>query len=193
MTIEADDFAENLAVTRINRFVFIIFRLESNGVLFAEISLYRRFVIDEGDDDFAVFCRVLMANDELVAFEDAGIFHAVPLDDEHEAVVIADEISREGIDVFDAFFGKEWGPGADLADEGEGDDFLGTPGTFVEEFDGPVLGRVAADIAQIFQTMEVAVDRRRRAQSDFFTDFPYRTGDNPNWWTQVRMYSKICF
>ena len=54
MTIEADDFAENLAVTRINRFVFIIFRLESNGVLFAEISLYRRFVIDEGDDDFAV-------------------------------------------------------------------------------------------------------------------------------------------
>ncbi len=65
-----------------------------------------------------------MADDELIAFEDAGIFHAVPLDDEHEAVVIADEISREGVDVFDALFGKDRSSGTDLADEGQGNDLL---------------------------------------------------------------------
>ena len=109
-------------------------------------------------------------------FEDTGVLHAVPLDDEHEAVVIADEVGREGVDVFHAFFGKNRGAGPDLADQGQGDDLLGPPRAFVEEFDGPVLGRVAADIAQIFQAVEITVDRRRRAQADFLADFPYRRG-----------------
>ena len=117
-----------------------------------------------------------MADDELVPFEDAGVFHAVPLDDEHEAVVIADEISREGVDVFDALFGKDRSSGTDLTDEGQGNDLLRTPRTFVEEFNRSVLSRVAADIAQFFQAMEVAMDRRRRAEADFFADFPYRRG-----------------
>ena len=88
-----------------------------------KISLYRRFVIDEGDDDFAVFCRVLMANDELVAFEDAGIFHAVPLDDEHEAVVIADEISREGYRRLRRILRQRWGPRRGLGRRGGGGRF----------------------------------------------------------------------
>lgn len=78
MTVEADDFAENLAVSRVNRFVFIIFRLESNGIFFTEIALYRRFVVDEGHDDFTVVRRILMADDELVPFENACIFMLSP-------------------------------------------------------------------------------------------------------------------
>lgn len=150
-----------MAIPGINRFVFVIFRLQADRVGFVEVALDRRFFANEGDDDFAVFCRFLAADDELVAFEDAGVLHAVPLDDEHEAVVIADEVRREGVDVFDTFFSKDGGTGPDLADQGQGDDFLGPPRTFVEEFDGPVLGWVAADIAQIFQAVEIAVDRRR--------------------------------
>ena len=81
------------------------------------------------------------------------------MDDEHEAVVIADEVRREGIDVFDTFFSKNRRTRPDLADQGQGNDFLGTPRAFIEEFDGPVLGRVAADIAQVFQAVEITVDR----------------------------------
>ena len=139
-----------MAIPGINRFVFVIFRLQADRVGFVEVALDRRFLANEGDDDFAVFCRFLSADDELVAFEDTGVLHAVPLDDEHEAVVIADEVGRERVDVFHAFFGKDRGAGPDLPDQGQGDDLLGPPRAFVEEFDGPVLGRVAADIAQIF-------------------------------------------
>ena len=96
MAIEADDFAADDDFFGNDRLVLIIFRLQTDVIfLFVEALDGRIFIANECDYDVAILSVILLGNDEVVAFMDACIDHAVAPNNEHEAVVILADEFRE--------------------------------------------------------------------------------------------------
>lgn len=64
-----------------------------------------------------------------------------------------------------------FGPGP-TADQGQGDVFLGPADNFVERFDSPVLGQVAAGPIESSKADGGVADRRHRGSGRLLQDFP---------------------
>ena len=102
----------------------------------------------------------LLGDDE-VAVEDPGLDHRLAADAEHEQVAVAGEVGRQGIELLDVLLGQHVGAGGDIADEGHVANRpalhdrprVGVPA----HFDGPRLGGVAAQVAEVLQGAQVAV------------------------------------
>ena len=60
----------------------------------------------------------LLADDDVVAVEDAGVDHRVAPHPEHEQLAVAGEVLGEGQQLLDVLLGQHVGPGGDVADEG---------------------------------------------------------------------------
>ena len=73
---------------------------------------------DPGDDGVARIGRRLLAHDDVVAVEDAGVDHGVAADPEHEELAVAGEVFRDGQRLLDVLGREHAGAGGDVADEG---------------------------------------------------------------------------
>ena len=145
------------------------------------IRLDRRLAVgDAGNDDVALLGGGLLDDDHEVAVEDAGVDHRVAADPEHEQIAVAGEVDRHREQLFDVLLRQHVGAGGDVADERDVADGpaldhgagVGIPA----DLDRPWLGRVAAEVAEPAERVEVAVHRRRRRQPDRLADLADRRG-----------------
>jgi len=100
------------------------------------------FAIDEGDDDLAGFGVVLGADDDEIAFADAGVDHGVAMDFEGEDFLTGKFLGQVER-AFDVFLGEEGAAGGDAAEDGHGREFG------AEDF-GPIVRDEAAGFAGQF-------------------------------------------
>lgn len=177
MPVEADDFAADDDFFGNDRLVLIIFRLQTDVIfLFVEALDGRIFIANECDYDVAILRVILLGNDEVVAFMDACIDHAVASNDEHEAVVIlADEFGRQGIDGLRVFICGDRFACTDGSNERHRDHLLAAPG-ICHDFDRARRVRILADRALKFQTLQIIVHGGCRAQTDRLSDLADRSG-----------------
>ena len=59
----------------------------------------------------------LLAGDDEVAVEDAGVDHRVAADPQHEQLAVAGEVGRQRQHLLDVLLGEHVGAGGDVADE----------------------------------------------------------------------------
>ena len=74
---------------------------------------------DAGDDDVARFGRGLLAHDDVVAVEDAGVDHGLAADPQHEEHAVAGEVFGDGEGLLDVLGREHAGARRDVADEGD--------------------------------------------------------------------------
>ncbi len=98
----------------------IVFRLQANGAVFAVIPLDGGLVLDHRDDDLAVFSRLLLAHDDVIAVENAGVDHAGALDGEDEVFAFAQQFDRQHHLLVDFLQRGDRVSGGDMADDGNG-------------------------------------------------------------------------
>ena len=72
---------------------------------------------DAGDDDVALLGGGLLADDDVVTVEDAGLDHRVAPHPQHEHRAFTGEVGREGEDLLDVLGGEDAGTGGDVTDE----------------------------------------------------------------------------
>src|SRR4051794_31412724 len=98
---------------------------------------------DTGDDGLAGLGRALLADDDVVAVEDARLDHRVAPDPEHEQLPPAGEVLGERQDLLDVPGREHTGAGGDVADERDVADGpavdRGTRTRLEADFDGPRL------------------------------------------------------
>ena len=75
--------------------------------------------IDQRGDYLTIEGVLLAANRHQVALEDAGVDHRIALDLEQEDRVVADEVDRQGQDLFDMLCGQDRRAGSDATENGD--------------------------------------------------------------------------
>ena len=116
----------------------------------------------------------LLAHDDVVAVEDAGVDHGVAPDADHEELAVAGEVLRDGERLLDVLGREHAGAGGDVADEGDvahrsALDRL-RPTRVVDDLDGPGLGGVAREVALVLEGGEVGVHGGARGEPDGLAD-----------------------
>jgi hypothetical protein len=110
-------------------------------------------------DDLARVGSRLLAQDHVVAVEDARVDHRVPVDLEHEDVAVPDELGRHRVDLVDVLLGHDRRAGGDAAQKrhGAGGAALGGQARLgvVEELDRPGLGGVDPEVALALERLHV--------------------------------------
>lgn len=181
MAIETDNLAANGNILGNNGLVSIIFRLQPDMVIFLVEALNRSVIIAyQGYNDITVLGMVLFRYDEVIAFLNACLDHAVPADHQDEAVVVAaHHFSRQREDRFQMLIGHQRFAGADSTYQRHGNHFLVAPGHISYHFDGSGAGRISLDNSQFLQPGQVSVNRRSGTKIDCRADFTDSRG-NPS-------------
>ena len=120
------------------------------------------------------------AGDDEIAVEDAGLDHRVAADPQHEQLAVAGEVGGEGQELLDVLLGEDVGAGGDVADQRDVAHRSALVGGarcwVVPHLDGTRLGGVSSQVAEPLERVQVAVDRRRRGETDGVADLPDRGG-----------------
>lgn len=165
----------------INRIHPVVFGLQSEAVVFFVFvkGLDGRIVVDQGEDDLAVFGGARLFDQHLVAVQDSRINHALTLYRQKEEIPIPYEIDRKGNGIGDIFRRQDGDPGGDFAQNRYiGRLFLRHQKTVVliDDFDGAIDRRSSADIVFQFQFFQTGVDGRGAFNIYAGTDLPDRRG-----------------
>src|SRR5579875_1648940 len=144
-----------------------VLRLQPNVVLLAEEPLDRGLLPEQGHHDVAVVGRRLRADDEVVAFIDARLDHAVAPDPQDEGPVLPDEVAGEREDVLHVLLGEQRLARGNAPEDGHVDDTLrGMARLVLEELDRPGLARIPPDEPLLLQRGQVAVHRRAAGEAE---------------------------
>src|SRR3954465_2587653 len=172
---DADHFAQHPCLGGEDRLHFLVFGLQPDVVLLTVDSLHRRLLADQGDDDLAVGGVVARPHDHVIAFENAGVFHAFAADLEDVVAVLPPDHVRHFEILLDVLFGKDRLTGGHLPDQRQPATGLNRALGLVEkELDRPRLRRVAPHQPELLQIREVRMHRRGRMQPPRVTDVPRR-------------------
>ncbi len=126
--------------------------------------------------------RLLALHDDVVAVEDPGLDHALPLHAEQELLAAARERVRHGQMVLDVLLGEQRPSGCDLADDwqhahlahvGYGHGGSGRRALAFHELERPRLRRVAAQVSRALEVGQVGVHGRRRGKPDGLSDLAH--------------------
>lgn len=172
MAVETDDLTENGDVSRDNRLIVIIFRLETDMISLAVVTLYRCFLTTyECNDDITVVRGILLCDDEEISFLDPRIDHGITADGQDETRDVSNELCRKGEHRFDIFLCDDRRARTNDTDDRCRDDLLTLPGGhLLRELDGTRTGRIALDHAELLETAEIAVHSRGRTETDRSAD-----------------------
>lgn len=138
-------------------------RPEHDLVAAAEEGLHGALLAgDTGHDGVAAVGRGLLADDDVVAVEDAGADHRVAPHADHEELAAAGEVLGEGQALLDVLGREHAGAGRDVADERHVADRPPLDRSarldVVADLDGAWLGVVAGEVALVLEGGEVGVD-----------------------------------
>ena len=119
LTHDADELAcdrEVLVLLDNDRAVTRVSRTQFDMVCGGVIILDGCFVVDLGHDDFASVSRLLLASENQVAIENAGVDHGVALDAERKDIGTAsEEVAVDGDGAFEVLHCKNRRTGSDAA------------------------------------------------------------------------------
>ena len=128
------------------------------------------FAIDEGDDDFAGFGVVLGADDDEIAFADAGVDHRVAMDLEGEDFLARKFLGQiEG--AFDVFLGKQRAAGGDAAKDRHGRELGAEDFRPIVRDESARFARQFFEVAFCFQRAEVIAGGAGGAIAERAADF----------------------
>ena len=98
-----------------------------------KVLTVRLVVGDPGHHDVAVVGVGLLADDHVVAVEDAGVDHRLPPDPQHEDRARAGEVLGQREQLLDVLAGEHPGAGGHVADQRDVADRAGPPSAALEE------------------------------------------------------------
>lgn len=150
------DFAENYGFTGIDRFIGFVLRQEPGLTVDGFEAFDRGFFANEGNNDGSVVCKGLLADDDFIAVEDAGIYHGVAPDTESKVFTVVGSFIRQV--AFQLLHSKNGHTGSNGANNG--DSLTG----FIDKADCTVLGAFSCDQAMLFQSIEMELGCGRRVQ-----------------------------
>lgn len=175
----ADDAArdgEIVALVHDDGAVLRVCGTELDVVVLRLVVLDGRFVVHLGHDDFAAFGGFLLAGEDKVAIEDAGVNHGVALDTEREHVGTAgEEVAVDGDGAFEVLDGENRRTGGNAAYNGDFDGVArggfgcGTIG--IDNFDTAAQTRRAVDVALLDEGGEDGTYTVRRGNLEMVADF----------------------
>ena len=138
-------------------------------------GLNRGGIIDKSDNDLSIAGSRAFLNHNEVPVENPDIDHGLPLDLEHEGLFLGGKFCRKGEVVGNVLDGQKGLTGSYLANHRNIDDFSsGEIEIIIDDFNGPRLGGITADIAVILKLLQMGEDRRGRLESDRITDLADR-------------------
>ena len=89
LTVKTNNLPQHLHVFLVERFHVVILGLQTNHVLLVENAFDGcGLTVDERHDDLAFIRGILLAHYDVVAVEDADVYHAVAVDVQHEKIII---------------------------------------------------------------------------------------------------------
>nr|DAY80404.1 MAG TPA: hypothetical protein [Caudoviricetes sp.] len=115
-------------------------------------------IADECNNDISVSCIILFGYDQIIAFLDTGINHAVSANDKNKAIIIfPNKFRRHREDRFQVFISDDWFTCTNSSDQRHRNHLLMTPGSIIDNFDSSGAGRIPFYNAKFFQAGKISM------------------------------------
>ena len=155
--------AKDLTIRHDNRRHGIIFRLKTDVVSFAIEGLDRRGIIDQSYNHIAIGRRLTLLHKNGISIKNTCIDHGLALDLQHKALLVGHELHGYREIGFHIFHRQNWLSGSHTAHDRYIHHLTAAGGieAVIDDFDSAGLGGVAADIAVLFQSLQMGMNGRR--------------------------------
>ena len=155
--------SDHLAVVYDDRVHRIVFRLQTDVILFFIETFYCSRVINQRNHDLSVIGFLTTLHKNLVAIQNPGIYHRIAADIQHKARLTGRHgFCRNWKIAFDIFFGKDWLSGCNIADNRKARHLCANSlKAVVCDLNRARLSRVPADISVLLQRLQMRMNGRR--------------------------------
>ena len=173
-TENAEDLAQDRAVVHDDGSHGIVFGLETDVAVFLIEGLYGGFLAYQSHDDLSVLAGLAGVYKDQIAVKDTGIDHGLAVDPESVGFAGGNVLCGNGEVGIDVLLGQDGLTGSNSSYHGDRD-HLGAYHleAVVTDLNRPGLCGISADIAVLFQSLQMGMDGRSGTEIDRRTDLAY--------------------